>query len=341
MITKFSFQNFRSFREKATIGFETDEPKGNCTIIYGRNASGKSNIEKAFSYFSQFVTSCISTSLTTERSLIAEPFFWDYDKLSDPSLFEIEIQSNEQIFQYGFEVYPNGSVHREWLRRMPEEANMFKRNGDLIHDELHTKKETGKFRKMTRPNTLFLSVLASLNDPTAMKVVEEIRKIKLLDDMQYTTAIKLTEPPEEVFELFRDSKIDNGIMFFKSSYDGCVLVGRSRRVDNEITSLLTTSLDDESTGIRTFFYLAQSIIKTLKEDSLLVLDAPPCLHTSINCFLIDLFNSPEKNPNNAKLLLLTNDESLMRNNTARKLLVEKDIANLSSLYPYHFYLKKK
>ena len=101
--------------------------------IYGANASGKSNIVKAFRFFQNTVLTGKFPVGSTEK----------YCKIktankSKPSYFEAEILINDELYAYGFEgVLSEGIVVSEWLTKISSESetNLFYKNGDA--DEYH------------------------------------------------------------------------------------------------------------------------------------------------------------------------------------------------------------
>jgi len=116
MIVEFSVKNYRSIREKQTISFEplkdktlsqyyiaeiSDKANGKkplqllkIGILYGANASGKSNFLDAISYFKKLA---LATSNDKNKELDFKPFALDYEK---PSEFEIIFVHNGTKYSY-------------------------------------------------------------------------------------------------------------------------------------------------------------------------------------------------------------------------------------------------
>ena len=101
MITQFKFKNFRSFKEETVINF-TDKNK--LIVIYGANASGKSNVFKAFEYFRNAVTvtqavdnivpsttpgNVFSWTVGGQNNLIFRPFKLNKNSADSDTEFEI------------------------------------------------------------------------------------------------------------------------------------------------------------------------------------------------------------------------------------------------------------
>ena len=93
----------------------------------------------------------------------------------------------------------------------------------------------------------------------------------------------------------------------------------------------------ESEGTQKLFAMAGLIIATLKEGKVLVVDEfDSRLHPLITKFIIELFNSSEKNPCNAQLIFATHDTNALANKFFRRdqiWFVEKDRYGASDLYP--------
>jgi hypothetical protein len=190
MFVEFSVANYRSYRQGGTLSMvaapirskdkrlDTDNlfearPKLNLltsTIIYGANASGKSNLVSALAFMRRFVLqSSAETSAT--RAIEVEPFLLDTESPDQPTTFEIVLIADGRLYRYGFEV-DRRRVHREWLFHVPtvREARLFEREGEkvLLSDAFA---EGRGLDTRTRPNALFLSVVAQWNGPLAQRVV--------------------------------------------------------------------------------------------------------------------------------------------------------------------------
>lgn len=104
MLIEFSVSNYRSFAEKQTLSLVANaagELKPTNTfsagiqglphllrsaVIYGPNASGKSNLVRAMLFAGQFVRSSAQSQLWDEIEVV--PFFFDPDLRKQPSEFE-------------------------------------------------------------------------------------------------------------------------------------------------------------------------------------------------------------------------------------------------------------
>ncbi len=138
MFINFRFENCRSFYDETTLSmmatsdyafkeintFSVNEKvmgKGDneilkAAVIFGGNASGKSNIMKAFSYMVNVVR--LSSA---QIPIVAgnEPFAFRANASKKPSLYEVEFIQNNIYYKYGFELL-GGVVSHEWLYKREE-----------------------------------------------------------------------------------------------------------------------------------------------------------------------------------------------------------------------------
>lgn len=125
MLLSFSVTNFRSFYEEATLNMVasnklTDHPNHHVPIgedgvhvlraglIYGANASGKSNLVKAMSFAQRQIRGGHDFTLNAER------FRFNPNAASEPSSFEFRFFVAERVLVYGFDLLSD-SVSNEWL----------------------------------------------------------------------------------------------------------------------------------------------------------------------------------------------------------------------------------
>lgn len=175
MLVNFRFKNFRSFYNDTNLSMEAVPEKelgkintfavenkllgqGNnellkSAVIFGSNASGKSNVFKALAYMKNVVIISGSQYPIVQN---VEYFQFYKDAQFEDSLFEIELIQNGTFYKYGF-IINSGTIQEEWLYRKKERLSpVFKR-------EQSSFKITGLSKQASKlinisPNTLFLSV---------------------------------------------------------------------------------------------------------------------------------------------------------------------------------------
>ena len=125
MLIRFSAENFLSFMDRVSFSMipgkgtlkkehKTDAVKGvrvlKAGVIYGANASGKSNLIKAISFGKRLVTEGTAAGMPIEFS----KFRLNVASIKKGSRLEYEIQTGGRNYAYGF-VINNGSISEEWL----------------------------------------------------------------------------------------------------------------------------------------------------------------------------------------------------------------------------------
>ena len=113
MLIEFSVKNFMSFKNKVTLSMEKgsgDENSNNIitnehgeflktAAIYGANASGKTNLIKAFTAAIIMVRSSNYIPLGARWNLI-KPFLFDEESKKEPTEFEFVFISNNIKYRY-------------------------------------------------------------------------------------------------------------------------------------------------------------------------------------------------------------------------------------------------
>lgn len=117
MIINYTFSNFRSFKNKTCLSMKAGKQrtmnenliKENgynlipSTVIYGANASGKSNIIMSLAVMKEIILSgSLESNNKDLNNLELYPFA--YNDEENPILFEIEFKNEDYHFVYGFEI---------------------------------------------------------------------------------------------------------------------------------------------------------------------------------------------------------------------------------------------
>lgn len=204
MLTEFTVGNYRSFHHPQTLSMVAAPIKAknptlneNCLInqtghptllttaaLYGANASGKSNLFKALHFMKHFVLRS-SQGTNPTGGIAVEPFRLQTDTLTQPSSFEAVFIQAGKRYRYGFEV-TSERVTAEWLYFVPstKEARLFERDGDGIKVGNYFAKEGRDLTQHTRPNALFLSVVAQFNGEIALQVVSWFRQLGIISGVE-------------------------------------------------------------------------------------------------------------------------------------------------------------
>lgn len=192
-LQEFSFGNFRSFKDINTLNLSAakikskyksidinnvinDENIENISFlkskaIYGANASGKSNIIKAFVAFLRI----IKNSVKDDKVLnMIDSFRLSTETENEPSFFQIIFWDKNVKYRYGFELNDK-NILSEWLYGKPGERELcyfIRENKELIEldktnfsegEKLKTLlfDENSEENEIFRNNSLFLSTLST------------------------------------------------------------------------------------------------------------------------------------------------------------------------------------
>lgn len=367
MIIQFTVENFLSFREAATLSLAASALKEKQTssedivfelagtnlsllksaVVYGANASGKSNLIKALDFFKWFVINSSKGVQSGERIQQVESFRLNRGTENEPSYFEAVFADEQAQYRYGFEV-DEKRVYREWLyqksnKKKAKEVELFLRNLDEY--ELHPKFTVGKevvAKRMVRDNALLLSVAAQFNEAVSVEIMEWLANTTIVlgssDERIWEMAARQIDNPEMKqriveFAQFADfgiddiRKVDNTVI---SSHQQCDETGKA-------TKMVTFPFrKNESEGTIKYFSLAYPIIDALDHGKRLVIDEfDSKMHPLLTSKIIALFNSRLTNAKNAQLIFTTHDTNLLNANLFRRDQVwftQKDSLGASELY---------
>lgn len=384
-IIKFTFSNFRSFLDEAELNFVahkriSDVAKDqkaafqanedlkllHSMAVYGPNASGKSNVVKALAFMQRFV---VESAVRQEEDIPVEKFLLSKDN-ADPSSFELTFIVDSIIYRYGFKVTTE-RVHEEWLYQVVEgkEKKLFSRKADKIAVTQKNFPEGQSRVEYTRPNALFLSVVANLNGKVAASIrswfLKRIRIMSGIRDIAYTTyTLRQCRDPkhsQEVQHLIASADIGiKGISIEASRMEDRLPKNMPERIratlleisdkeeyvaktvhhildeQGKIVGDTTFSMEaQESEGTQLFFAMSGPILETLRNGGVLIIDEFGVrLHSLLAASIIKLFHS-QSNNNHAQLLFVTHDSSLLSNDTLRRdqvWFVEKDARQCSHLH---------
>lgn len=371
MLVQFSVSNYRSIGEEITLSMVganlVSQDKGvdennvfsagddlrllKSAVIYGANASGKSNIVRAIRFMSETVLDS-SRESQAEDPIKVEPFRFSRELAEQPSSFECIFLLGGVEYRYGFEV-TREEVVGEWLFHRPaaREVRLFLREHQSIKSSREFKEGKG-LESRTRKNALFLSVVAQFNGPIASAVLawfSNLNVISGLNDNEYREYTTQTFANglyrEQIKELLGalDLGIDDFLVeessFNEDSipaelppelrevfirYGSAPNVVRTvhRRFDPETGREVSQIFDldeHESEGTRKMFALAGPLVDTLTHGDVLVIDEFDArIHPLVCRELLKIFNSNKQNPDGAQLIICTHDTNLLSNKLLRR-----------------------
>ncbi|OPY81709.1 MAG: hypothetical protein A4E70_01075 [Syntrophus sp. PtaU1.Bin005] len=172
MIISFSVENWRSFRDQATLTMVAGREKQHSerlpeipgygmkllpiAAIYGGNASGKSNLFAALN----FARHLIIAGTQPESLIPVEPFRLDPSYMQKPSQFQFELLIQEKCYEFSFAVTRKRVVEEKLVQILKTtEKVQYHRQGDQIEFSPALKDDPflNFAFKGTRENQLFLT----------------------------------------------------------------------------------------------------------------------------------------------------------------------------------------
>ncbi len=366
MLIEFSVKNFRSIKDTQTLSMlaSADKelpdntfplaPSGTSVkrwenarllksaVIYGANASGKSNLLWALRYLCGQMgkTSILSINQHIDLFTKAEAFKLDAKWKDAPSEFRIvfTIDSDGVVYEYYVKIsFLVGIVLEEKLDFYPKgrQKCLFSRTTDADSNYLttitfpgDTLKGVRGLNEQTAPDALFLSVAAAFNQPLLGNVrswfvgikATSVSDIPLLfhDDQHTAFENDLSLKKRMSSWLYM---ADLGIKDFES-VDRETLFGylpsaiaKSEAVKNHTKDFAFLhkgvseefiSYGQESSGTKRWVSLFLNTYKTIATGSLIFIDEISAdLHPLLAAYFMALFHHPRFNPNNAQLICTT------------------------------------
>ena len=128
MLITLSSSNFRSFKDTTVFSMEATKLKnlkesnvfnvGNIellssAVVFGANASGKSNFIKAFEKMKNIIKN--NSDLQKIKHYPHESFLLDLSTKESSTKFEIEVIIDKIKYKYGFIISKNAKIEKEWL----------------------------------------------------------------------------------------------------------------------------------------------------------------------------------------------------------------------------------
>lgn len=372
MILNLEFKNYRSF--KGTCSFTTEptstkakadnlcevetHAEGNkkalkISLIYGANASGKTNIIKFLYGFRRWVLNL--DNRVGDDIALYQPFKFDSSTANAPIDFSIEFIAQKIRYKYEFNFsrlqiesesltyYPNGKLTQLYERTLlPEE-----KESDTL--------KFGSSLSAYKPFNVFknqLLISKFLKDTPCEPITNAA---KYLADMVISNGFHedtmLGEDKEVLRWLYARPEnkklLAEFLAFADTGMAGFQMVKRSDGV--EVTSqhglyengeamgkTADLPLKEESFGTRSLFIIGCHILQAIQTGSPFFIDEMDSgLHSYITQLIVDIFRNERINRNNAQLIFTTHDVNLLDQNTIRKDQVwftEKDEYGVSEMF---------
>lgn len=375
MLIKFIFKNFKSFLEESELTLEagriTELPSNvfelndsdkflKTAIIYGANASGKSNVIQAFSFMKEWVLN--SFQFPEIYSVIPlKNFKLSEEGRTSDSEFEVYFKINNKEYRYGF-IMNEEEIKSEWL--MVKKTIKSSKYSYVFYKEL-TKFIPGitelsnydTFVRNLDKKTLILSMLSKFEIKDIQNALIWFQQSRVLDygnlNLERNMEIIFPHRAKNNSQYIKKlviflNKFDNGIADFrivdKDKNDDNLFKSKYVRSDSIYTkhkaidsdSYIELPLNDESSGTRKMISLYDSLFNVIENGSVLFVDELDAkLHPLLTRYIINIFNDNNINTKNAQLVLTSHDTTVLNNNFFRRdqiWFVQKDINGISELF---------
>ena len=355
MLINFSTANFRSIRNRCDFSlkrhgqpqilpenlFLSSSLKSQVlktAILYGANASGKSNFVRAL---------CAMRTIVLQKGVesnickqLLEPFRLSTETQTQPTFFEIGICTNGRQYQYGF-TCTQSRIETEWLYAKKQRMTlMFAREGDKFVDSSPDFKELSAWKNILKKTALTLPADA-LFLPTAAgmfagNICEAIHNwfnndLAILSTETYHQylpyTLKSMDNPvfaEKISRLI--SKADFGIDSLQAD------ITKLETTTNDVQSMQAIIhtkhvidgqaykfdlFNNESAGTKKVFSISAPLIDVLQHGKTLIIDElDASLHPLLVCQLIELFH--KGNSTNAQMIATVHSPSILTETAFRR-----------------------
>ena len=386
MLIRFSAGNHLSMREPQELSLvasslKDDEgglikcgrvPGGKllpAAVVYGANASGKSNFVSALEFMRDAILYSHSRG-EPEGGIPRLSFALDPECNRESSVFEADFVVEGVRYFYGFEC-TDKAFETEWLYAFPSSRKqvLFERSGGEFKFGRGLRGRKDVIADLTRPNSLFLSA-AVQNHHKHLSVIVSFFRGLIVDT-------RIVMPGNYASLTLMQGDVDPRVIRFLEAIGTGVFDYRRRQQDtseqekafiqaidkairetldpppefnidhNEISVELAHRGQDgepvyfdlarESAGTRRLLVVLSRVFNALDNGAAFVIDElDASLHTQACEALLTLFSSPKSNPKGAQLIATTHDTNLMRFPLLRRdqvWLCEKDQAGATHIYP--------
>ncbi len=355
MLIRFTVGNYRSFWEPVELDMRATALKEHrathvmrvqvsgktydllrSAVLYGPNASGKSNFIQAMGLMRRLVLDS-ATKYQADEPLPIQPFKLHAQARQKPSLFEIVFLHEDKRYRYGFQA-DKERIREEWLYHARQrESLLFHRQEDEFYLSSRLSKAAA-LREHTRPNALFLSVMAQFNHPLGTSLLRWFREsfrglqgggietylgftISRLKDEDFRRRIqglvRLADFGIDDLEVKKEP-LASLLSSLPEEFQN-IIQKEIPEPDHASVERIQTlhgdtpfEFEEESDGTQKFIALLGPFLDVLDHGYVLAVDELEAhLHPFLTRTLVSLFHSPKVNAHNAQLIFTTHDLTLL------------------------------
>ena len=274
MLKRFTVENFSSYQEENSLDLTAGKTEVNSShlvnfkkvkilksaILYGANASGKSNLIKAINYAKNIILKSLDDVDTYKKY-----FKLDTTSLNKPTVFEFELELNNKFFSYGFSSILNSKkISEEWLyeigKNTPELIFTREKNKIKLGKSLIKSKRFGVYvdDMKNQSDQLFLSEIANkdldLSETPEATVIDNIYKWfdeKLIIIYPDTTLREksLIGKSENISKMFKKylNEFDTGVVDISCIEEDFEEI--SKNLPNELKELIEKNLNKKDVNM--------------------------------------------------------------------------------------------
>ena len=390
MLIEFSVMNFLSFKEKVTLSLEKESGNENeentfvfnneellkTAVIYGANASGKSNLIKAFTTAILMVRNSNMIPIGGKWDIL-KPFLFSEDTKNGPSEFEFIFITNKIKYRYFFSADVN-KIYNESLDAYYSQkpTNIFTRKNTAEYSFINSDKKTlESIASKNTENKLFLSTATTWNyektKDAFLWFLNSIDTYGSFDSMLDQDLINYSNNDEDLKEFtlkllkesdifikdlrvsYEEKDVENSSFIINNQNQGALKTKSVKiAMDHEIinskkqTEIYTLDFEEESSGTKILFALAPILKRAFEKTKIIIVDElEKSLHPTLVKYIIKLFNNEKLNTKNSQLLFTTHAISLLSLDLFRRdqiWFTEKNsLTGNSDLYPLDSFSVRK
>lgn len=364
MVLSLEIENFRSISSALRVDItaskrlkEEDLPHNSFIVgneevlksllLYGRNASGKSNVLLALKALTFLVEKSDKFKLD-EKISTYEPFLFDHKYKSKPVKFELDFITVESKIRFNYRIeFTETAVTYESLNFFPKgvKAKLFERKSnritygdsyrgtkknienDLLENQLFLSKSASSKVEYLNECYLFFKryvFVSTIHDTEYDKsIIRAFSKILKENNKLKSNLLELLKAADTSIEDFTTIENEKEIEFgykIPQELKEKILEDHKYEVktkhpvfkNGKIIGEEKLDLENESFGTKKLFGIGALILDTLEDGGIILIDElDKGLHPLLSKMLIKLFNSKHNNPNNAQLVFATHDSTLL------------------------------
>lgn len=388
MLLRFAVENHLSICERQELSFAASSLKDQsdglidceavdsgavvpAVVIYGANASGKTNFVNALSTMRGMVL-WSQTKGEPGGGVPRQEYLLDPSFSEKPSCFEIDFVLDGIRYHYGFEA-TDEAFTSEWLYEIPKahRRRLYERKEQEFDFGRWLKGQNHNISRLTRSNSLFLSAAAQNGHELLSRVY------KYFQDITFSGSISI--PGVEASSRVKGDGVDGRVIDFLKSINTGVIGYQKKETElpedirakhrelREVLERITGDtielkpgdeekvvqielahrgrggevvhfdLDLESAGTRRLLIILSQTFKAIDEGFPIIIDElDASLHTYASEAILRLFCSPKVNSSGAQLIATTHDTNLMRSNVLRRdqlWFADKSTEGATEIYP--------